>query len=182
MRDVRPGPTFSRSLLVTLVAGMLAGAGVARAGDLETDFLEPPEAARPLAFWYWMNAAVSPTALTADLEGMKEAGLGGAYLMPIRGATDPPQWEPPLEQLTPEWWDAVLHAFREADRLGLQIAMHASDGFALAGGPWITPELSMQRIVWSETHGEGGRGFEDLLPQPPTGEGYTRSAASTARA
>jgi hypothetical protein len=159
-----------------VLAGLLA-ATVLQAGDLETDFLEPPEAARPWAFWYWMNAAVSPAAVSADLEAMKEAGLGGAYLMPIRGATDPPQWEPPVEQLTPEWWDAVLHAFREADRLGLRIAMHASDGFALAGGPWITPELSMQRVVWNETHVEGGRRFEESLPQPPTKEGYYRDIA-----
>ena len=31
-------------------------------------------------------------------------------------ATDPPQWEPPVEQLTPEWWEAVLHALREANK------------------------------------------------------------------
>jgi hypothetical protein len=164
-----------------LVAAGLACAAPAGAGDVAgdagTDFKEPPEAARPWAFWYWMNAAVSPEGLTADLEAMKQAGLGGVYLMPIRGATDPPQWEPPLEQLTPQWWDAVLHAFREADRLGLRIAMHASDGFALAGGPWITPELSMQRIVWTETRVEGGRRFAGVLPQPPTREGYYRDIA-----
>jgi hypothetical protein len=162
--------------LPVLVVGLLA-ATVLHAGDLGPDFRHPPQAARPWAFWYWMNAAVSPAALTADLEAMKEVGLGGAYLMPIRGATDPPQWEPPVEQLTPEWWEAVLHALREADRLGLRIAMHASDGFALAGGPWITPELSMQRVVWSETQVEGGRRFEGRLPQPPSQEDYYRDIA-----
>lgn len=163
--------------MLALVVGLPTGDAPARAAGLEDDFRQPPESARPWAFWYWMNAAVSQGGITADLEAMREAGLGGAYLMPIRGATDPPQWVPPVEQLTPRWWDAVFHALKEADRLGLGIAMHASDGFALAGGPWITPELSMQRIVWSETHVEGGRRFEGVLPQPPTHEGYYRDVA-----
>ena len=167
----RPG------LVILLVAGWLAGAGALLADDLADDFRRPPESARPWAFWYWMNAAVSREGITADLEALSEAGLGGAYLMPIRGATDPPQWEPPVEQLSPEWWDAVLHSLREADRLGLRIAMHASDGFALAGGPWITPELSMQRIVWTQTQIEGGRRSPDPLPRPAANEGYYRDIA-----
>jgi hypothetical protein len=165
------------ALATVLLAVGLASGPSAPAGDLDTNFRQPPESARPWVFWYWMNAAVSHEGITADLEAMRDAGLGGAYLMPIRGATDPPQWEPPVEQLTSEWWDAVLHALREADRLGLRIAMHASDGFALAGGPWITPELSMQRIVWSDTRVEGGGRLADPLPQPPTREGYHRDIA-----
>ena len=46
---------------------------------------------------------------------------------------------------------------QEAKRLDLKLAMHVSDGFALAGGPWITPELSMQKLVWTKTYiKEGG--------------------------
>jgi putative Ca2+/H+ antiporter (TMEM165/GDT1 family) len=41
----------------------------------------------------------------------------------------------------------VRFAMHEADRLGLKLAMHACDGFAVAGGPWITPALSMQKVV-----------------------------------
>ena len=40
----------------------------------------------------------------------------------------------------------VKFAMQEAKRLNLKLAMHVSDGFALAGGPWITPELSMQKL------------------------------------
>jgi hypothetical protein len=162
---------------LAILSGVLAVPGELRGGELETSFRRPPDAARPWAFWYWMNAAVSREGITADLEAMSEAGLGGAYLMPIRGAADPPQWQPPVEQLTPEWWGAVLHALQEADRLGLRIAMHASDGFALAGGPWITPELSMQKLVWTETRVAGGRRFDDVLTQPPAREGYYRDIA-----
>lgn len=131
-------------------------------------------------FWYWMNAAVSREGITADIEAMRQAGIGGAYLMPIQGAKNPPLVDPPVEQLSPEWWEMVRHAMREAARLGLKIAMHDCDGFALAGGPWITPELSMQKVVWTKAVVEGGQLFCDTLPQPESYRGYYRDIAAYA--
>lgn len=148
--------------------------------DFEALIQNPPESAKPWVFWYWMKAAVSKEGITADLEAMAEAGIGGAYLMPIMGKQDPPMLEPAVEQLTPLWWEMVEHAFNEANRLGLQIAMHASDGFALSGGPWITPELSMQKVVWSMQTVEGGRTLMDTLTQPETNENYYRDIATFA--
>ena len=140
-------------------------------------FLSPPESSKPWVFWYWMYDGVSREGITADLEAMNRAGIGGAYLMSIKGPADPPLWEPPVEQLTPEWWDMVLFAIQEADRLGLKIAMHLCDGFAVAGGPWITPGLSMQKITWSEIYVSGGRHLDRFLPQPEIQENYYRDIA-----
>src|SRR5436309_3033034 len=99
-----------RSILLIGILSVLASAWASRAADLEADFRHPPESARPWVFWYWMNAAVSRAGITADLEAMKDAGLGGAYLMPIKGPTKPPQMDPPVEQLSPQWWEMVRHA------------------------------------------------------------------------
>jgi hypothetical protein len=148
-----------------------------QAPDLNAIFQNPPEAARPWVFWYWMNGAVTPEGLTADLTAMKEAGIGGAYLMPIKGVDNPPLVSPAAEQLSPRWWALVKHAMTEADRLGLKLAMHVSDGFALAGGPWITPELSMQKLTYSETQTTGGRRLSLPLPQPAAVRGYYRDVA-----
>ncbi|MEO9475764.1 MAG: glycosyl hydrolase [Cyclobacteriaceae bacterium] len=137
--------------------------------------LDHPE--KSWVFWYWMKGAVSKPGITADLEAMKEVGLAGAYLMPIQGPTDPPIYEPAANQLTPEWWEMVRFAMEEAQRLGLELGMHSSDGFALAGGPWITPELSMQKVVWSETIVEGGKAFQDSLKKPEDFEGYYEDIA-----
>jgi hypothetical protein len=140
-------------------------------------FQSPPEAARPWVFWYWMKASVSREGITADLEAMKEAGIGGSYLMPIKSADNPPLMSPPVETLTPEWWDMMRHALNESERLGLKIGMHACDGFAVAGGPWITPELSMQKVVWAETQVKGGSRYNSTLPQPETKEGFYKDIA-----
>ena len=53
--------------------------------DFQRAILHPPAAAKPWVFWYWMHGAVSKEGITADLEAMKEVGIGGAYLMPIKG-------------------------------------------------------------------------------------------------
>jgi hypothetical protein len=148
-----------------------------QAPDLEAAFKTPPESARPWVFWYWMNGAVTPAGITADLEAMKEAGIGGAYLMPIKDVENPPAISPSARQLSPQWWAMVKHSMQEADRLGLKLAMHVSDGFALAGGPWITPELSMQHVVSAQTQVAGGKKLNLTLPQPPTVQGYYRDIA-----
>ena len=45
---------------------------------------------RPWTFWYWMYGAVSEAGIKADLQAMKDVGLGGCYLMPIRGSQERP--------------------------------------------------------------------------------------------
>ena len=114
------------------------------------------EAQKPWTFWYWMYGAVSEAGIRADLQAMKDVGLGGCYLMPIRGTEQMPADLPPLsgkpaQQLTPRFWQLVDYAMQQADSLGLRLGFHICDGFALAGGPWITPEESMQQVVWSDT-------------------------------
>jgi hypothetical protein len=128
-------------------------------------------------FWYWYQASISKEGITADLQAMKEAGIGGAYLMPIKGSANPPLMDSVVVQLTPQWWDMINHAFKEAKRLNLKFAIHVSDGFALAGGPWITPELSMQKVVWTQKNISGGKPFNEVLEQPETLENYYKDIA-----
>ncbi len=144
---------------------------------LEKNFLNPPASAKPWVFWYWMQAAVSKEGITADLEAMKEVGIGGAYLMPIKDTSSAVPFQPTARQLTPEWWQLVKFAMQEAKRLDLKLAMHVSDGFALAGGPWITPELSMQKLVWTKTYIKGSGKIEKQLDQPETISGYYKDIA-----
>lgn len=140
--------------------------------DLRQRWAAPTQESKPWAIWYWMHGAVTREGITADLEAMKENGLGGAYLMPIRGVPEKPFIVPIVEQLSPLWWEMVDFAFKEAGRLKLEIGFHICDGFALAGGPWITPELSMQKVVWSQVDIKGGKQFNDTLPLPENYKGY----------
>ena len=145
--------------------------------SLREQFQNPSDEAKPWTFWYWMYGAVSKEGITADLEAMKHAGLGGTYLMPIKGIHEGAQYDGKAQQLTPEWWEMVRFSMEEADRLGLKLGMHICDGFALAGGPWITPKESMQKVVWSDTIIDGGKLNALRLPQPEAYENYYEDIA-----
>lgn len=135
------------------------------------------ETAKPWVLWHWIQGGVSKPGITADLEAMKSAGIGGAYLLSIKGAANPPIFDPPVQQLTPQWWDMVTFAMQEAKRLNFKLGMHVSDGFALAGGPWITPELSMQKVVSTRLIINGTKQRKIKLEQPETIEGYYKDIA-----
>jgi hypothetical protein len=135
------------------------------------------ETIKPWVLWHWIQGGVSKPGITADLEAMKSAGLGGAYLLSIKGAANPPVFNPPAQQLSPEWWDMLTFAMQEAKRLDFKLGMHVSDGFALAGGPWITPELSMQKVVSTRLNVKGGSYLKSKLIQPETLEDYYKDIA-----
>lgn len=145
--------------------------------DIDSIFKNPPQSAKPWVFWYWLHGAVSKGGITADLESMKEAGIGGAYLMPIKDTNSRIPFQPQVRQLSSEWWSMVKFALLEAKRLKLEIGVHVSDGFALAGGPWIKPEMSMQKLVWTKTFVTASRTANINLPKPESNAGYYKDIA-----
>ncbi len=131
---------------------------------------------KPWTFWYWMYGAVSEQGVKADLQAMKDVGLGGCYLMPIRGAAERPEYEGNADALSDNFWKLVDIALVQADSLGLGMGIHVCDGFALAGGPWIKPEESMQKIVFCDTIMGGG--FHHLrMSKPQHYENYYEDIA-----
>ncbi len=147
----------------------------------ENSLFQPTiESSKPWVYWYWMKSAYSKAGITADLEAMKQSEIAGAYLMTIKGPSTPALIEPPVLQLSPEFWDMVHWAFAEADRLGVKLAFHAADGFAVAGGPWITPEMSMQKVVWSTTELVGGKSIKTPLTVPDHYQNYYEDIATFA--
>lgn len=137
---------------------------------------------KPWTFWYWMYGAVSKEGIKADLQAMKDVGLGGCYLMPIRGVAEKPEYQGEAQQLTPKFWEMIDYAMHQADSLQLGLGIHVCDGFALAGGPWISPEESMQKVVWSDTIiNITNKNQTVIIPQPAKGyEGYYEDIATYA--
>lgn len=162
---------------ILLLAGFVSAQEVHKK---EISFQPTLESSKSWVYWYWMKSAYSKPGITADLEAMKQAGIAGAYLMTIKGPANPPLIDPPVLQLTPEFWDMIHWAFKEANRLGLKMAFHGADGFAVAGGPWITPEMSMQKIVWSTTEIAGGKTITSKLPVPEHYKEYYKDIATFA--
>lgn len=141
-------------------------------GLLEKGFLHPPSSSRPHTYWMWMNGNITKKGITLDLEAMNQSGVGGAMI--FNNAVGIPRG--PVDFATDEWSDMVLHAATEAERLGLELTMHNSPGYSGAGGPWITPEMSMQELVWSESPAIAGGPIDIQLPKPYAKRGYYRNA------
>ena len=158
-------------------AGLFAARRAADARpDLSEAFLRPPAAAKPQVFWYWMNGNVTRDGITRDLEAMARVGIGG--VVNFDGGTLIPKG--PVVYLSPEWLELKIHAIREAERLGLEFAMHNCPGWSSSGGPWITPELGMQQLVWTETTVAGGTRVKAALPRPTERFGYYHDVAAIA--
>ena len=116
--------------------------------DLATAFVTPPESTRPYVLWMWMGSNISREGITADLEAMKEAGIGGATIFSLADTLMP--WSgvigksptPEVVTWTEPWWALVRHAASECHRLGLELILHNCAGYESSGGTWITPELA----------------------------------------
>ncbi|MGD1156922.1 MAG: glycosyl hydrolase [Terriglobia bacterium] len=163
------------TLGIVVLAGLLAGfassvLGQAPADPLERGFKDPPDSAKPRAWWHWLNGNVTKEGITADLEWMKRVGIVGMQM--FDGNLSTPQFvDKRLVWMTPEWKDAFHHAGAEADRLGLEMAMAASGGWSETAGPWVKPEEAMKKIVWTETLVQGPKKFSGVLAHPPTVNG-----------
>jgi len=144
---------------------------------LAAAFAAPGADAKPGVYWYWMGGAVTKEGLSRDLEEMKEAGISRAMVFSIGQGGDNPQVVPPADALTPTWWAMVEHAAREAERLDMQLGLNMCDGWATAAGPWITPELSMQHVVWTDRLLDGGGVHDFVMPQPEAKLDYYRDIA-----
>jgi hypothetical protein len=72
------------------------------------------------------------------------------------------------------------HTISEASRLRLKIAMHNAPGWCGSGGPWITPALAMQKVVFSKTNLTGPLHFVGALPAPVAVAGYLGEIATVA--
>jgi hypothetical protein len=147
---------------MVLPSGNSAETGLRASSISEADFQRPPDAAKPRVWWHWMDGNVTRQGITADLEALKENGLGGAQIFNV--AYQIPKG--PLKYNSPEWRAMISHAASEAERLGLELAMHNCSGWSSSGGPWITPDKGMQRVVWTETRVHGPARFRSSLPRP----------------
>jgi hypothetical protein len=165
---------YKRALPVLLLAAsFFIPAHAAVTDALEAGFADPPDSAKPSAYWPWMGGYISREGITADLEAMKKIGMHAPMLFSVSSEYDegnmaPANERPPsyVNAYSEEWWAMVRHAMAESKRLGMDVGIHNCLGWATSGGPWITPELSMQKLVWTRAAVNGPGPVEVTLELP----------------
>lgn len=141
--------------------------GAQNSGDqLDRGFQDPPNSARPRAWWFLGDGNVTQEGIQKDFEWMKRVGFGGF----MRGdfAMRTPQIVKRVEYMSQEWMDDFEHTTKLADQLGFQMGTSATPGWSASGGPWVPPSQGMKKFVWTETRLEGGKPFSGKLAHPPT--------------
>lgn len=151
---------ISRSLLLAVI---FLGTVQAQADELKDAFRTPPASARPGVYWYFMDGNLDKEEMVKDLESMAAAGLGSVIFLEVdigvpRG---------PVAFMSETWQDYVSHAFKAAERLGMEVILGTGPGWSGSGGSWVPPQDSMQHLVGSRTRIQGPARFTEVLPAPP---------------
>ena len=103
----------------------------------------------PETWFHIINGNASKEGLAADIEAIAGAGIGGiqffhggwANAEPWPGVTNP------IPCLSAQWVDLVKFAETECHRRGLTFKMQNCPGWSMSGGPWITPDKAMRKLV-----------------------------------
>lgn len=144
---------FNRYILylACLYAVLAAGCTPRSEKEIISAFDNPPQEARPVIIWQWMDGWVTKEGITHDLEAYAAAGLGGVQNFQVGG---PEQTEFLYEKnpiASPEWKELMRFAMQECARLGLTFGTHNCPGWSSSAYVDITPEYAMQALVWTAT-------------------------------
>ena len=130
-------------------------------------FLTPPNDSRLRCYWWWLNSMTTKEAITRDLEQMKANGYGGASIIDAGSSNYSVAKKTKAGPvfMSSEWMELYKHAIKEAQRIGIELSINTQSGWN-PGGPTITPELALKKIVYTEMKIQGGKEIKVKLPQP----------------
>ncbi|MGN0854590.1 MAG: glycosyl hydrolase [Kiritimatiellia bacterium] len=124
-----------------LLAAVLAFAAPAR----------PASACAPETWFHIIGGNASQAGIAADLAAIADAGIGGIQF--FHGHADGGLWPGvtnAIPCLSESWLDLVKFTEAECHRRGLTFKMQNCPGWSMSGGPWITPDRAMRRLVCFE--------------------------------
>ena len=129
---------------LTLAASAQTKAKPAPAPDpslaaIRADFVNPPDAAKPMVRWWWFGPAVVKPEILFELQQMKNDGIQGAEIAFVYPEVldDPTHDLKNLTFLSPEMLEDVNYAQSEGRKLGLRIDVTLCSGWPY-GGPATT--------------------------------------------
>ena len=159
-----------KTIIHRIILGMMAMClfGTCRKSpveDIYSEFFSVPDSTRTKVWWFHGETETTREGITADLEAFKQAGVGGVvYYDQVHGTAEEAD-----SVFSQGWWETLKFSAAEAKRLGLTFEISLSNGY-VAGGPWVTKEMSMKRLCHSEKEVKGGTQFDDVLPAPSSDE------------
>ncbi len=143
-------------ILVTLIVSTCA---VARD---DSDDYEGLLSAAPETWFHIIGGNASKEGIVADLDAIKAAGISGIQF--FHGQGDGSLWPGvtnPIPCLSGKWVDLVKFVSDECHKRGLTFKMQNCPGWSMSGGPWITPDKAMRKLVAFEPGKKPAFGADD---------------------
>ena len=139
----------------------------------EKMFASPTREYGPMTWWHWINGNVTRDGIRNDLIAMHRNGMRGVQMFNVHIYLP----KGPVKFGSDQWVELVKYAVETCDSLGMKFVAMNSAGWSGAGGPWITPERAMKKLVFVETNVKGGQKVDVTLPMPKVVAGYYRDVA-----
>lgn len=131
---------------------------------LYESFQNPPSSARPRVWWHWLNGNITQEGIYKDLMWMNRAGIVGFQNFDANLET-PQIVENRLVYMSPKWKETFQYAIHLADSLNFEMAIASSPGWSQTGGPWVSNEDAMKKLVWRYVDMEGNQKIQIKLPE-----------------
>ena len=110
-------------------------------------FKDPGIIYKPFVRWWWNGDKVEKGELARELRLLKENGIGGVEINPIKfPAKTNDLGKPSLEWLSPEWIELLQFTFSEAKSLGMTCDLIVGSGWPF-GAEWLQGEERSQVVV-----------------------------------
>ena len=167
---------MSKHVTMLLCLAFLASAGVTPGShaeppgvpvDLEAGFRDPPNEARPSAYWLWLGGHVNRPHVERELKAFYDAGVRGLCIFDM-GARGAPERMPPAGPpfMSEQSVADIAHAVRIAGRLGMDVQLSVASSWDM-GGAWVELRHASMGLFQSETVIDGPASVDRVLPFPP---------------
>ena len=135
--------------------------------DLEAGFRHPPDAARPAAYWLWLNGYVNRPHVERELQAYHDAGVRGLCIFDM-GAQGAAETLPPAGPafMSDQSVADIAHAVRVAERIGMDVQLSVASSWDM-GGSWVEPRHASMGLLQSEIQVDGPATIDEILPFPP---------------
>jgi len=123
-------------------------------------FQNPPMSARPFVRWWWNGDHLTAEEILRELDVMKEAGIGGVEINPIKFpfGSEPVGYET-KQWLSDEWIEMLKVALQGARERGIICDMIVGSGWPF-GGEFLEKEEQTQMITIETIDLEGGQQYQ----------------------